>query len=82
MSIPDFLISNRITVCNTYVHVEYYTPADIKETMSFFKKLFTSTFEVCEIVNQKNRDLYQQASEIAEENKMKPLFPPNVYKAG
>lgn len=82
MSIPDFLISNRITVCNTDVHIEYYTPADIKETMGIFKKMFTSNFEVCEIVNQKNRDLHQQANEVAKDNNMKPLFPPNVYKAG
>lgn len=82
MSIPDFLISNRITVCNTYVHVNYYTPSDIKETMGFFKRLFTDTFAICEMANQKNRELHEQASEIAREKKMKPLFPPNVYKAG
>jgi hypothetical protein len=82
--IPDFLVSDRIKdfVKSKHiigVNVQYYTPQEIKQTLPFFKRLF-GVYNICELTNNKNKELYQHASDYAKNRGYFPPFPPLQYQ--
>lgn len=72
--ICDELISSRITIINNKINVNYYSLTDID--IPWYKKFFV---DKCEIVNKKNKELYYEASDIAKEKKLPPIFPPTKF---
>jgi hypothetical protein len=79
--IPEFLLSDRITIGKDSVEIRYYTTEEVSKEMSFLTKLFRGS-NICDITNNKNKDLYEQASSVTRERRLKPCFPPLQYMMG
>lgn len=82
-SIPDFLISDRITIINRRITIRYYTPDEVRQSLPLLKRLFTiGAFEIVRITNEKNSELHKQASEIAKDKHLPPVPPGGKYILG
>lgn len=72
--IDDALVSNRITWTENRIKIRYYTPKDFP--LPWYKRLFQNNLES---INQKNKELWQEASAVALAKHLMPPGPPLTY---
>jgi len=76
LTIPDFLISDRLSIEGNKLRINYYSDIEVKFNIGFFKRLFTN---ICDVTNKKNKELYHHASQVAKDKRLQPPFPPLKY---
>jgi hypothetical protein len=72
--IDDNLVSSRITWTENRIKVQYYKPNDFP--IPWYKQLFSNNLT---LVNQKNEELWQEASAVTLAKHLIPPTPPLNY---
>ena len=72
--IDDNLVSSRITWTENRIKVQYYKPEDFP--IPWYKRLFPRDLEP---INQKNKELWQEASAVALAKHLMPPGPPLTF---
>ncbi len=71
--------SDRVIEGEKTFIVEYFTTEEIKNKMTFWQKLFLNSFELCEITNTINMNLYYLVGEMSTITHKKPTLTPLRY---
>lgn len=80
LELTDLDYSGRVIEGVEVFYVRYYTTEEIKRKMPFWQSFFVSQFDLCEITNKININLYYLVSEMSRIAHKRPTPPPLSYK--